>query len=1005
MLPDFTAATARRSEVLFREHQQAIYQRTDRFFAALMLLQWAAAILAAYWVSPLTWAGRTSQTHLHVWAAIFLGGAITVFPVALAVLRPGRTSTRHVVAVGQMLMSALLIHLSGGRLETHFHVFGSLAFLAFYRDWKVFVPATIIVAGDHFMRGVYWPESVYGVAAASPWRWIEHAAWVAFEDTFLVISCLQSVREMRDIAHQRAELEGTHELTEQTVVARTAELKASEERFRSLSAASPIGIFQTDPAGRAIYVNARWAEIAGVSIDKGRDDGWRKAIHPEDRDAVTAAWAADVAARREHARECRMLLPNGDVRWISSRSRPLVTERGQVTGHVGTVEDITARKATEIALAEARDRALDATRLKSEFLANMSHEIRTPMNAIIGMTEMALDTELTDEQREYLDTVKLSSRALLTLLNDILDLSKIESGKLVVEAVALSLRDSLDDTLRTLAIRAHQKGLELVCDVADDTPDALIGDPGRLRQIVINLVGNAVKFTERGSVVVSVRTEILGADDVVLHVAVADTGIGIPLDKQAMIFAPFVQGDGSMSRLYAGTGLGLSIASQLVEMMGGRIWLESEVGRGSTFHFTARLRRDADQLAERRPQPGMQGLRALVADASARSREILVGMLRGWGIEARAVVDGDTALAELERGQREAAPFAFALVDAQLPSDGGVELARRIARDPSLAGTRILVLTATGLHTERNADLEGVGWVGKPLRRSHVLEAMEAIRAGRLVERRPSHSGIERAAVRLRVLVAEDNALNRRVLLRLLEKRGHVVTAVEDGPQVLDALEREPCDVILMDVQMPGMNGLETTAAVRAREAGATRRTPIIAVTAHAMAGDRERCLAAGMDAYVAKPIDADELFETIERLVPEPAVGAPAADSSETPPPVFDRQAFLGRIKGDAELSLEVVAMFKDESARLIAEIRRGLGLRDADTVTRAAHSLKGVLLTVAGRAASLAALRLELLGRNARLDEVPTACTELEAEIARLEVELASFEAGESSRGSEGA
>ena len=265
MPSDFDDLIRHRAEALFLEHRQSIYRRTDRLFAGLMVLQWLAAILAAYWVSPLTWSGRYSQTHLHVWAALFLGGAITVFPVCLALMRPGRASTRHVVGVGQMLMSALLIHLSGGRIETHFHVFGSLAFLAFYRDWRVFIPATVVVAADHFLRGVYWPESVYGVLTAGSWRWVEHAAWVSFEDTFLIIACLQSLREMRNIAWQRAELEVANEKTERVVVTRTTELKASEGRFRSLSAASPIGIFETDRQGRGVYVNARWGEIAGMS--------------------------------------------------------------------------------------------------------------------------------------------------------------------------------------------------------------------------------------------------------------------------------------------------------------------------------------------------------------------------------------------------------------------------------------------------------------------------------------------------------------------------------------------------------------------------------------------------------------------------------------------------------------------------------------------------------------------------------------------------------------------
>ena len=996
MPPDLRDLIAQRAEVLFQRHRQHIHRRTDRLFAGLMLLQWVAAILAAYWLSPLTWAGRSSQTHLHVWAAWLLGGTITLFPVCLAAVRPGQASTRYTVAAGQMLMSGLLIHLLGGRIETHFHVFGSLAFLAFYRDWTVFIPATVLVAADHYVRGIYWPESVYGVLSASSWRWLEHAAWVLFEDAFLINSCLQSLREMRDIALQRAELEVANERTEETVVVRTAELRASEERFRSLCTTSPIGIFETDGHGHTTYLNARWSEIAGLAPEAALGHEWHQAIHPDDREAIAAEWPVAAREGREVARELRLMTPEGEVRWVSVRTKAVISGDGGVTAHVGTIEDVSVRKLAEVELAQARDRALDAARLKSEFLANMSHELRTPMNAIIGMTEMALDTDLDPEQRDYLETAKLASRALLTLLNDILDVAKIEAGRLSLESTPYSLRDSLSDMLRTLAVRAHQKGLELACDVAPDVPDVTVGDPGRLRQVIINLVGNAIKFTERGEVVVRVRTESATDREVVLHFAVIDTGIGIPADKQTLIFAPFVQGDGSMSRQYGGTGLGLTIALQLVEMMGGRMWLASEVGRGSTFHFTVRLglgdetragpdMADADALAR---------IRVLVVDDNTTSRQILTEMVAGWGMSATAVGDGASALTALGVADRREEPFDLAIIDVHMPDPDGIAIARAIQAAPRLAATRLILLTSAGMTTDRSRDMSDVVYLAKPIARSHLLEAIQALRDGHVAEDRPEHPAIARTRGPLRVLVAEDNAMNRKVALGLLRRRGHHVVAAENGERVLAALGRESFDVILMDVQMPGMNGLDATAAIREREQ--TRglpHTPIIAFTAHAMNGDRERCLQAGMDGYVSKPVEADELFEAIESVGNRTTSDGRPDVPGQAPVVVLDRDAMLRRVGGDAELLLEMIETFNEESASLLDQIRESIARGEAAHLEHAAHSLKGALRTLVAPAASDAAFRLEEMAHGGDLGGVEHGLAVLEREMVALRESLSTL------------
>ena len=1164
MPSDLDELTARRSAEIFRAHRQRIYELTDRLFAGLMLFQWVAAIAAAYWVSPLTWAGAASRTHLHVWAAVFLGGACTLFPVGLAVGWPGRAFTRYAVASGQMLMSALLIHLSGGRIETHFHVFGSLAFLAFYRDWTVFVPATLLVAADHFLRGVYWPQSVYGLLTPSPWRWLEHAAWVAFEETFLINACLQSVREMWDIARQRAELEVARQKTEQTVLERTAELKASEERFRLLSAASPVGMFRTDAEGRGVYTNARWSEIAGVSAEEALGDGWQRAVHPDDRAAATAGWMAAIREQREDEREFRMLTPRGEVRWVHVCTKPIVSEDGRVTGHVGTSEDITARrraealqagqkyvlellatgasladvlsalvrtieeqapgmlcsvlcldgerlrhgaapslpedysravdgltigpaagscgtaayrrervivddierdprwaefrdlalrhglracwsepilsasgqvlgtfasyygearsptddeialiegaaqlgglaierKRAEAELAEARDQALEAARLKSQFLANMSHEIRTPMNAIIGMTDIALETKLDGEQRECLETVKLSARSLLALLNDILDFSKVEAGRLDLERVTFSLRDTLGDTLRTHALQAHEKRLELACDVAADVPDGLVGDPGRLRQVVANLVGNAIKFTDQGEVVVRVRAEELTAGDVALHVTVSDTGIGIPGDKQERVFGAFVQVDGSMTRRHGGTGLGLAIASQLVELMGGRIWVESVPGRGSSFHFTVRLERTAEDGArdDGLDAAALRGLRVLVVDDSATSRSILVDMLAAWGLRPDGVAAGTEALAALGCAHADSAPYKLALVDVEMPDMDGPALVRRVRDEPPLATTPVVLLGAPGQRATGGPEVEVAGYLTKPVVASHLLETIQAICHGPRRDASP-RPVVATSRTPLHVLLAEDNAVNRKVAVRLLQKRGHTVVAVEDGRQAVRALDRERFDVVLMDVQMPEMDGFEATAAVRARERVQGGHVPIVALTAHAMKGDRERCLAAGMDAYVSKPIEAEELFTTLERVVPGDAPASVVVLPHTTNGDILDRAALLERTDHDPELLLDILNAFREDSAKLLAEIRNALARREARALARPAHTLKGALATLAARAAAEAARRLESVGRADDLGSAEEACAALERELQRLEPELAAVGKAEAS------
>ena len=563
----------------------------------------------------------------------------------------------------------------------------------------------------------------------------------------------------------------------------------------------------------------------------------------------------------------------GRPTWKLTSKVPFRDSSGKIVGIIGIGHDVTAQKNAEEEILKAQRAAEEASRAKSEFLANMSHEIRTPLNGVIGMTDLALDTQLTEEQRDYLETVKLSADSLLNVINDILDFSKIEAGRVDLEAVEFNLRDCVDTTLKTLALRAGESGLELLCDIAHDVPEVVRGDATHLRQILYNLLGNAIKFTAEGEVALRLEVEEAVGTELKLRFSVSDTGIGIPAEKQKIIFDPFMQADASTTRQYGGTGLGLTITSRLVRMMGGEIRVESKPGKGSTFHFTIQVEiAEKESLAIVTPSLGiLSGTRVLVVDDNQTNRRILNGMLSHWNMRVTAVESGERGLAELSLAQASADPYTLILSDMHMPRMDGFGFAERIHALPEHSSCAIIMLTSAGHRGDaaRCRELKLAAYLMKPVRQSELRETI-ARHLGAL-DRAPAAS-LERASARtdggpaisLRVLLAEDNLVNQKVARRLLEKRGHTVELALNGRQAIDALGQAPFDLVFMDVQMPEMDGIEATLAIRHSEAATGRRQPIIALTAHAMKGDQDRCLAAGMDGYLSKPIHPQDLDDLL---------------------------------------------------------------------------------------------------------------------------------------------
>jgi PAS domain S-box-containing protein len=773
-------------------------------------------------------------------------------------------------------------------------------------------------------------------------------------------------------------------------------IRESEELFRLLSSAAPIGIFRADREGRWVYVNERWSEMTGRAAETALGYGWLEAVHPEDRAAAERLWKTATEMGMELQDETRFLTPDGNTNWVYWGSRALHGPDGSLIGYVGVIEDITKRRSAEQRLLEAKKAAESANEAKSQFLANMSHEIRTPMNGILGMTELALETPLSGQQREYLEMVKGCSESLLEIIEDILDFSKIEAGKTELEQVPFSILDCAENALQPVTMRAQQKGLELEWWVRGDLPEKVQGDPVRTRQVLINLLGNAVKFTDAGEVSLGIECLKRSEEEAEIRFEVRDTGVGIPAEHHSKIFDAFQQSDTSVTRQFGGTGLGLSISARIVRMMGGEIQVESTAGKGSRFFFTVKLKMAESAERTDKEEGKLPRMKVLVVEERKPTQELVVWLMTRWGLEVEVAGSVEEARASLARRKEGNEQYRVVLINQNLHGADGYDVAREIRAHAPRETTAILMVSSAAsiLEDARAADCGIFRRLRKPLRRRVLWESLRAALPQAEIESTPLvEPQVSAAGRHFRILLVEDNVVNQKLAVRLLEKMGHQVTLASNGAEACEALCAATYDLVLMDLQMPVMGGLEATCKIREREQHSRQHVPILAMTAHAAGQDEKRCREAGMDGYLTKPIRREVLRKEIDRAVTQ---SGSAENFSEAPPhsevseAEWNLRELLERLEGDQDFLRELLQMFRADSQTTLMKAREALAQEDLAEMSRAAHTLKGMLKNLSMNAAAELAAGLEMAARNGARGEAETLLERLDRSLAGIMPEV---------------